>query len=117
MAVGVSERGSIRSGLGEWIIQRLTAVYLLVFIIIALVRFSIWPVSSYTDWELLSSNLFYQITTLLFVFSLLAHAWVGLRSVFLDYIKSWRVRFLLHMALATLLLGIGMWALLVIGVK
>lgn len=117
MAVGVSERGSIRSGLGEWIIQRLTAVYLLLFIIIALVRFSLWPVSSYAEWELLSSNLFYKITTLLFVFSLLTHAWVGLKSVFLDYIKPWRARFLLHMIVATFLLGAGVWALLVIGVK
>lgn len=117
MAVGVSDRGSIRSGLGEWVTQRLTAVYILVFIIIALIRFSIWPVSNYADWVVFSSGLTYQITTLLFVFSILAHAWVGLRSVFLDYIKAWRIRFLLQMVLATLLLGIGLWALLVIGVK
>jgi succinate dehydrogenase / fumarate reductase membrane anchor subunit len=65
----------------------------------------------------LSSNLFYQISTLLFIFSLLAHAWLGLKSVFLDYIKPWRLRFLLQMVLTTVLLGIGVWALLVIGVK
>ena len=117
MAVGVSERGSIRSGLGEWIVQRLTAVYLLVFIIVAVVRFTVWPISSYADWLQLSSSLFYKISTLLFIFSLLAHAWLGLKSVFLDYIKPWRMRFLLHMVLATVLLGIGVWALLVIGVK
>lgn len=117
MAVGVSDRGSIRSGLGEWVVQRLTAVYLLVYIIIALICFTIWPISSYTDWLQLSSNLFYQISTLLFIFSLLAHAWLGLKSVFLDYIKPWRLRFLLQMVLAMVLLGIGVWALLVIGVK
>lgn len=117
MAVGVSERGSIRSGLGEWVVQRLTAVYILVYIIGATISFSFWPVSSYTDWVQLSSNLFYQISTLLLIFSLLAHAWLGLKSVFLDYIKPWRLRFLLHMVLATLLLGTGVWALLVIGVQ
>ena len=117
MAVGVSERGSIRSGLGEWAVQRLTAVYLLIYIIVAMIRFTAWPISSYTDWVQLSSNLFYQISTLLFIFSLLAHAWLGLKSVFLDYIKPWRLRFLLHMLLATVLLGTGVWALLVIGVK
>ncbi len=117
MAVGVSDRGSIRSGLGEWVVQRLTAVYLLVYIIITLIYFTIRPISSYTDWVQLSSNLFYQISTLLFIFSLLAHAWLGLKSVFLDYIKPWRLRFLLQMVLASVLLGIGVWALLVIGVK
>ena len=117
MAVGVSERGSIRSGLGEWAVQRLTAVYLLIYIIVAMIRFTVWPISSYTDWVQLSSNLFYQISTLLFIFSLLAHAWLGLKSVFLDYIKPWRFRFLLQMVLATVLVGIGVWALMVIGVK
>ena len=117
MAVGVSERGSIRSGLGEWVVQRLTAVYILIYIGIALIRLSLAPVSIHADWVLLSSSLFYQITTLMFIFSLLAHAWLGLKSVFLDYIHPWRLRFLLLMVLAVLLLGLGVWALLVVGIQ
>ena len=116
MAIGVSERGSIRSGLGEWVVQRLTAVYMLIYIAMALVRQSAWPISDHTDWVLLSTGLLYKITTLLFIFSLLAHAWLGLKSVFLDYIHPWRLRFLLLTALSLILLGIGVWALLVIGV-
>jgi succinate dehydrogenase / fumarate reductase membrane anchor subunit len=117
MAVGMSERGSIRSGLGEWVVQRLTAVYILFFILIALIRFSVWPVTQYEDWLALSSSVLYQITTLLFIFSLLAHAWLGLKSVFLDYVHSWRLRFYLLMAVAGLLLACAIWALLVVGTQ
>ena len=115
MAVGTSERGSIRSGLAEWVMQRLTAVYILIFILIALVRFTVWPVADHEDWLLLSSSLIYQIATLLFIFSLLAHAWLGLKSVFLDYVHSWRLRFFILIVVAGLLLVCGIWALLVVG--
>jgi succinate dehydrogenase / fumarate reductase membrane anchor subunit len=114
MALGMSERGSLHSGLGEWVVQRLTAVYMLLFIVMALIRFSISPVSSQADWLLLSSGLLFQITLLLFIFSLLAHAWLGLKSVFLDYVHPWRLRFLLLTVVAVLLLAAGAWALLVI---
>jgi len=114
MAVGMSKRGSLHSGLGEWVVQRLTAVYMLLFIVIALLRFSISPVSSHADWLLLSSGMLFQITLLLFIFSLLAHAWLGLKSVFLDYVHPWRLRFLLLTIIAVLLLATGAWALLVV---
>ena len=114
MAVGMSERGSLHSGLGEWVVQRLTAVYMLLFIVIALIRFSMSPVSSHADWLLLSSGLLFQIALLLFIFSLLAHAWLGLKSVFLDYVHPWRLRFLLLVIVAVFLLATGAWALLVV---
>jgi succinate dehydrogenase / fumarate reductase membrane anchor subunit len=117
MALGVSERGSLRSGLGEWVVQRLSAVYLLVYIVTAVVVFSLSPVSSHADWLSLSSSLIFQITSLLFIFSLLVHAWLGLKSVLLDYVHPWRLRFLLLTLLATLLIGSAVWALLVVGME
>jgi succinate dehydrogenase / fumarate reductase membrane anchor subunit len=117
MAVGVSERGSLRSGLGEWVLQRLTAVYILFFTIAAVVRLTLWPVTSYQEWHVLSSGLFYRVTTLILIFSLLLHAWLGLKSVLLDYVHPWRLRFVILMLFAFALLGTGVWALLVIGLQ
>jgi len=114
MAVSMSERGSLHSGLGEWVVQRLTAVYILFYIVIALVRFTAAPVTTQVDWLSLSSGMLFQITLLLFIFSLLAHVWLGLKSIFLDYIHPWRLRFLLLMCVALLLLAAGLWALLVV---
>lgn len=117
MAIGVSERGSQRSGLGEWVLQRLTAVYILFFTIAAVIRLTFWPVTSYQDWLMLSSGLFYRVTILILIFSLLLHAWLGLKSVLLDYVHPWRLRFSILMMVAVALLGTGVWALLVIGLQ
>ena len=114
MAVNKSERGSLRSGLGEWIVQRLTAVYILLFLLLALLQMMAEPVRNYDDWQLLSGSLLFQVTLLLFIVSLLAHSWVGLKSVFLDYVNPSGLRFVLLMLLAVVFSGIGIWALLVI---
>jgi succinate dehydrogenase / fumarate reductase membrane anchor subunit len=116
MAVGVSERGSIRAGLGEWRVQRVTAVYVLFYIIAIVIRMLLAPVHSHADWLSLSSSLLFQVTTLLFIYSMLAHAWVGLKSVMLDYIKPWRLRFLLNILAAVALAGLGIWASLVVAI-
>ena len=117
MALGISERGSIRSGLGEWVVQRLTAVYILIYIVFTLISLSLSPISSHADWLSLSSSMVFQISTLMFIFSLLAHSWLGLKSVFLDYVHPWRLRFVLLMLLATLLSGSAVWALLVVAIE
>ena len=114
MAIGTSERGSIRSGLGEWIVQRITAVYMLLYITEVLVLLMLSPVTSHARWTSLSANLLFQVATLLFIYSMLLHAWLGLRSVMLDYIKPWRLRFLLYMLVAIILAGFAVWAFLVI---
>ena len=74
MGLDVSKRGSIRAGLGEWVVQRVTAVYMLGFILFSLAWAFVSPLSSYQDWLSLSSSLVFKVTILLFVFSMLAHA-------------------------------------------
>ena len=66
---------------------------------------------------MLSSGLIYRVTTLILIFSLLLHAWLGLKSVLLDYVHPWRLRFIMLMMVAVALLGTGVWALLVIGLQ
>jgi succinate dehydrogenase / fumarate reductase membrane anchor subunit len=114
MAIGTRERGSIRSGLGEWVVQRVTAVYMLLYITDVMVLLVLSPVVSHSQWTSLSANLLFQVATLLFIYSMLIHAWLGLKSVMLDYVKPWRLRFLLYMLVAIILAGLGVWAFLVI---
>jgi succinate dehydrogenase / fumarate reductase membrane anchor subunit len=114
MAVEMSERGSSHSGLTEWIIQRMTAIYMLLFIVYVFIRFTILPISSHADWQSLSSEVFFRIALLLFIFSVLAHAWLGIKSVMLDYIHPWYLRFSLLMLFAVLLMAMVIWSLMVI---
>ena len=108
-------RGSAGAGLGEWIIQRVSAVYALFFILWLSISLFLKPITSHGDWQSFSADNFFRVAALLFVASLLVHAWTGLKSVFLDYVNSWRMRFLLNMTLALVFGGIAIWSFIVLG--
>ena len=109
-------RGSSGGGLGEWIVQRVSAVYLLVFCVSLCIVLIAHPIQSHADWLSLSSGALFRVATILFIASLIIHAWTGIRSVFLDYVHNWGVRFVLMVILALLFSGMFAWALIVIGV-
>jgi succinate dehydrogenase / fumarate reductase membrane anchor subunit len=51
-----------------------------------------------------------RYATLLFVVSLLYHAWVGVRNIFMDYIKPVGLRLTLHVLVILALAWYGAWA-------
>ena len=108
-------RGSAGAGLGEWVVQRVSAVYVLIFILWLSFSLSLNPITSHSDWLSFSSGNIFRVAALLFILSLLVHAWTGLKSVFLDYVHNWRLRFLLSMSLALVFAGLASWSLIVIG--
>lgn len=98
-------------GLKSWLLQRITAVIMAIYI----VAFAGWLLFnlSQANWQVsfkLWANLFGQyqitrITTLLFGASLFYHAWVGIRDLWMDYIKSAGLRIVLHTCTALYLIG------------
>jgi succinate dehydrogenase / fumarate reductase membrane anchor subunit len=111
----VRQLGSARDGLSEWRLQRLTAI--------ALIPLSLYFVASVlwlatSDRITAAAWLASPVTALLvmlFVLAGLAHALVGLRSVFLDYVHT-RARLvaagLFIRAAAVLLAGASVLAIL-----
>jgi len=102
----VSWRAS--SGLRSWLMQRLTALYIVVF----LVMFTfVWGGQTITfeTWRTWVAHPAANIALLLFVFSLLTHAWVGGRDVVIDYVKSASTRYVLLIVFALVLGIMGLW--------
>ncbi len=80
------------NGLKDWLIQRLTAVYLLAYSIVCV---AIWVGCSpwhYANWKALFNMPWFQVSTALALFAILLHAWVGIWTVTTDYIKSTALR-------------------------
>ncbi len=80
------------NGLKDWLIQRITAVYLAMYsglLLVVCFKCSPW---SYETWTALFQTSWFQITTALALFALLFHAWIGLWTVTTDYIKSTALR-------------------------
>jgi succinate dehydrogenase / fumarate reductase membrane anchor subunit len=98
------------SGLPAWLMQRLSAVFMLGFIVFGLVHFLVDPPHSYEAWRGWVGNTGVSVAAVLFVAALLTHAWVGLRDVTLDYVAPLAARIATLSLIAAALLAVGAWA-------
>lgn len=75
------------TGLPAWLVQRASAVYMLLFVVFLLVFFGLYPLHSYAEWKNWVARPAITLALGLFFAALLAHMWVGLRDVLLDYAR------------------------------
>lgn len=101
---------SAHAGLAEWLLQRASAVYLGIFSIWLLVRFGFAPITDHAAWKAWFAQGPVRLAWALAFASLLIHAWIGMRSVFLDYVKPLWVRVLAQTLLAFGLSALALWA-------
>ena len=102
------------TGIRAWWVQRVSAVCILVFVVVALGSFWLHPPAGYADWRSRFEHPGVQVATLAFCAALLAHMWVGLRDVLLDYARPAGLRRFLLGALALALAGVAVWVLAIV---
>ena len=83
-------------GLRDWIAQRVTAVVMALYTIYFAVCVLSMPAWNNTEWRYLFMGGFMRFASFLFLMSLFFHAWVGVRDIFMDYVKPVGVRLGLH---------------------
>jgi succinate dehydrogenase / fumarate reductase membrane anchor subunit len=93
----------------EWLVQRITSVYLAGFVIYILIYLALHPVKSYGAWSDYFASGGVRLAWGLFFLSLLLHAWVGMRSIYLDYVKPTGLRFAVTAATAIGFVALGLW--------
>ena len=96
-------------GLRDWLAQRVTAVIMVVYTVIILSTVAALPRMDYWQWKVLWQTPLVRVATVLFMASLLVHAWVGVRNIFMDYIKDTGLRLVLYGVVILALLGYGIW--------
>ena len=97
-------------GLNAWIVQRLGALYLLAFLGWAVVALGLEAPADVHAWRAWLARPGNGVAVALFWLALLAHAWVGLRDVILDYVHPLALRALALALAAGGLLAAGLWA-------
>ena len=101
-------------GLRDWMAQRITAVVLAVYTVILLVAIVAGPELSYRSWAVLFSSAWMKVLTLLAFACLCWHAWIGVRDIYMDYIKPTAIRLLLQVLTIVLLAGYACWAVIIL---
>jgi succinate dehydrogenase / fumarate reductase membrane anchor subunit len=98
------------SGLKAWVLQRATAIYIGLFTLYLLVVMLFAAPADYAAWRGWFASPVMGIATLVFIVSILLHAWVGVRDVVIDYVWNTAARVTVLALVALVLLACGLWA-------
>jgi succinate dehydrogenase / fumarate reductase, membrane anchor subunit len=102
-------------GFKDWLSQRATAVLMAVFTLLLLIRFLLikGPVS-YEGWAGVFAPQWMKVITFSVIIALCWHVWVGVRDIYMDYIKPVSIRLSLQVATIMYLIGCAGWAIQVL---
>ena len=97
-------------GLRDWLAQRVTAVIMAVYTVLILSAVAGLPQMDYWHWKVLWQTPLVRYASVLFMVSLLLHAWIGMRSIVMDYVKDAALRLTLYVLVIGALLGYAVWS-------
>ena len=98
-------------GLRDWLSQRVTAALIALFTLIVLAQVLMPGELSYDRWAGIFSMQWMRVLTFVVIVSLLVHVWVGVRDIWMDYVKPVGLRLLLQVFALVWLVGVAGWAI------
>jgi len=101
-------------GLGDWLSQRITAVVMTVFTLVLIAQVLFGGPLGYDRWAGIFAQQWMKVLTFVTIVALLYHAWVGVRNVWMDYVKSVGLRLTLQVLTIVWLVGCAGWAVQVL---
>lgn len=106
-----------RSGLSDWLIQRVSAVVIALYTLWLIGYLLSHPGLTYVQWAGLHQYFPMRLFSLLAVLAMAAHAWIGLWAVLTDYVtvrlmgpRATVLRLLLQVGMVGALLAYVIWA-------
>jgi succinate dehydrogenase / fumarate reductase membrane anchor subunit len=104
----------VLEGLRPWVIQRVSAIYIVLFILYSIYCFLtadvlVTDIAAYDAWKTWLVNPFNTTVVGIFVIALLFHVWIGMRDVILDYVHNIMLRIFILALLIGILIGCGLW--------
>jgi len=102
-------------GMRDWLSQRVTAALMALFtaLVLAQVIFSRGPIG-YDKWAGIFASQWMKVLTFTVIVALLYHVWVGMRDVYMDYVKPLSIRLVLQVFTIVWLVGCAGWAIQVL---
>ncbi|MGB2286651.1 MAG: succinate dehydrogenase, hydrophobic membrane anchor protein [Porticoccaceae bacterium] len=107
-----------RSGLSDWMIQRISAWVMTAYLVFIVCYFIGNPELTYAQWSELHSGLAMRMFSLATILAIAAHAWIGMWCVLTDYItvrligpKATAIRIFFQLGMIAITLLYVVWAI------
>ncbi len=102
-------------GMRDWLSQRVTAALMALYTLLLLGQLLFVPGPlGYLKWASIFSAQWMKVITFAMIVALGWHAWVGVRDIWMDYVKPVGLRLALQVATIVWLVGCMGWAVQVI---
>ena len=101
-------------GMRDWLAQRVTAVLMVLYTATLLIAFLTGQNFTYEGWAGLFAQQWFKLITAVTLIGLFYHAWVGMRDVWMDYVRALGLRLVLQIATMAWLIGCAVWSIQII---
>lgn len=112
-------------GFLDWLSQRITAVLMALYTVLLIAQVLLpsymkdsdgneMVITGYAKWAGIFSQQWMKFLTFVVIVSLLYHAWVGVRDIWMDYIKPVGLRLVLQVFTLVWLVGCAGWSIQVL---
>ena len=101
-------------GMRDWLSQRVTATLMALFTVAVIVQVLLPGPMGYDKWAGMFSHQWMKALSFVVIVSLLIHVWVGMRDIWMDYVKPVAVRLVLQVFTIVWLVGCAGWAVQVL---
>ncbi len=101
-------------GMRDWLSQRVTAALMALYTLVLLVQLLLPGALGYDKWAGIFAAQWMKVLTFATIVALGWHAWVGVRDIWMDYIKPVGLRLVLQVATLVWLVGCMGWAVQVL---
>ncbi|MBI3230375.1 MAG: succinate dehydrogenase, hydrophobic membrane anchor protein [Burkholderiales bacterium] len=102
-------------GLRDWLAQRVTGTIMAVYTVILLVCFFSSKDFGYNAWAGMFAQQWFKLATFVTFVALLYHVWVGVRDIWMDYVKPVAIRLTLQVLTIVWLVGCAYWMIQILG--
>jgi succinate dehydrogenase / fumarate reductase membrane anchor subunit len=96
-------------GVKDWLAQRVTAIIMVVYTVILLGTFLTAQNFTYEGWASLFSRQWFKLFSAVTFFGLFYHVWVGMRDIWMDYVKNAGIKLTLQIATVLALVAYAVW--------
>jgi len=103
-----------RNGIHDWLLLRAAAMVMTLYVLYILGFLVMSGTLTYDIWRGFFASSFTKVFTLLTLFSILVHGWIGMWQVLTDYIKPLAMRLVLQLVIVVALLVYAIYGTVVV---